>query len=149
MNATERQAPVDVLLVEDNAGDVLLIQQALRENKIRINLHVVHDGESALQYLQRRPPFTTVTRPDLVLLDLNLPRKDGRQVLAEVKGDPNLRCIPVVILTSSHAEEDIIRAYNLNANCYVQKPLDLDQFNKVVHTIESFWFSVVKLPPTP
>jgi CheY-like chemotaxis protein len=142
-------APVDILLVEDNPGDVLLIQQALRDNKIQIRLHVVHDGEAALQFLHGEGIYRDAVRPDLILLDLNLPRKDGRQVLAEVKADPNLRSIPIVVLTSSHAEEDIARAYNLNANCYVQKPLDLEQFNKVVHSIESFWFTIVNLPPPP
>jgi two-component system response regulator len=142
-------APVDILLIEDNPGDVLLIQQALRDNKIRIRLHVVHDGEAGLQFLHAEGAYRAAVRPDLILLDLNLPRKDGRQVLAEVKADPNLRSIPIVVLTSSHAEEDIARAYNLNANCYVQKPLDLEQFNKVVHSIENFWFTIVNLPPPP
>lgn len=139
--------PVDILLVEDNPGDVLLIQEALRDNKLRLRLHVVLDGEAALQFLRRAAPYPDAARPDLILLDLNLPRVDGRQVLAQVKADPDLRSIPVVILTSSHAEEDIARAYNLNANCYVRKPLDFDQFVKVVHNIENFWFTIVNLPP--
>lgn len=138
---------MEVLLVEDNPGDVLLTREALRESKLAVNLNVVGDGEAALAFLRREPPHAQAPRPDLVVLDLNLPRKDGRQVLAEIKASPTLRCIPVVILTSSLAEEDIIRAYHLNANCYIQKPLDLDQFVKVVRSIENFWFTVVKLPP--
>jgi two-component system response regulator len=146
MSAFEQTKPVEVLLVEDNPGDVLLTRRALHQNKLQITLSVVADGEEALQFLARKGKYANAPRPDLVLLDLNLPRKDGREVLAIIKADPILRTTPVVILTSSEAEEDVLRAYHLNANCYVQKPLDLDQFTKVVQTIESFWFTVVKLP---
>jgi len=145
MNALEYK-PVQVLLVEDNPGDVLLTREALRDNKLEINLSVVTDGEEALHFLNREGRYADAPRPDLILLDLNLPRRDGREVLAAIKADERLRTIPVVILTSSEAEEDVIRAYNLCANCYVQKPLGLDQFTKVVQNIESFWFTVVKLP---
>ena len=139
--------PVEILLVEDNPGDVLLTREALKDNKLRVNLTVVADGEEAVACLQRRGRFAAAPRPDLILLDLNLPRKDGRQVLADIKADKRLESIPVVILTSSQAEEDVVKAYHLRANCYVQKPLDLDQFIKVVRSIENFWFTVVKLPP--
>jgi two-component system response regulator len=143
----EFSKPVEVLLVEDNPGDVVLTREALRDNKLEINLSVVADGEEALHFLTRQGRFSAAPRPDLILLDLNLPRKDGREVLAAIKADKALRTIPVVILTSSEAEEDVLKAYHLCANCYVQKPLDLDQFTKVVHNIENFWFTVVKLPP--
>jgi two-component system, chemotaxis family, response regulator Rcp1 len=139
--------PVEILLVEDNPGDVRLTREALDEGKVRNNLNVVGDGIEALAYLRREDKYATATRPDLVLLDLNLPRKDGREVLEEIKSDPVLRNIPVVILSSSPAEQDIIRAYNLHANCYVTKPVDLDQFITVVKSIENFWFTIVKLPP--
>jgi len=139
--------PIDILLVEDNPGDVRLTREALREGKIRNNLHVARDGVEALAFLRREGAHANAPRPDVVLLDLNLPRKSGREVLSEVKQDPALRKIPVVILTSSEAEEDILRAYDLHANCYITKPVDLDQFIKVVKSIEDFWFTVVKLPP--
>jgi len=139
--------PVEILLVEDNPGDVRLTREALAEGKVRNNLHVAVDGVKALEFLRREGEYAGVVRPDLVLLDLNLPRKDGRQVLAEIKADPALRYIPVVILTSSEAESDIARAYDLHANCYITKPVDLDQFIHVVRSIEDFWFSIVKLPP--
>jgi CheY-like chemotaxis protein len=138
---------VEILLVEDNPGDVRLTREALREGKIRNNLNVVGDGVEALRYLRREGPYAESTRPDLILLDLNLPRMDGREVLEAVKADPSLRLIPVVVLTSSAAEQDIVRAYDLHANCYVSKPVDLDQFIHVVKSIEDFWFSIVKLPP--
>jgi len=138
--------PVEVLLVEDNPGDVRLTWEALKEGKIRNNLHVAKDGVEALAFLRREGEHARAPRPDVILLDLNLPRKDGREVLTEVKGDASLRQIPVVILTSSQAEEDICRAYDLHANCYISKPVDLDQFIKVVKSIEDFWFTVVKLP---
>lgn len=138
--------PVEVLLVEDNPGDVRLTREALKEGKIRNNLHVAKDGVEALAFLRREGEHAGAPRPDVILLDLNLPRKDGREVLTEVKGDASLRQIPVVILTSSQAEEDICRAYDLHANCYISKPVDLDQFIKVVKSIEDFWFTVVKLP---
>ncbi len=139
--------PIEVLLVEDNPGDVRLTREALKEGKIRNNLHVAKDGVEALAFLRREGEHAGAPRPDVILLDLNLPRKDGREVLTEVKGDASLRQIPVVILTSSQAEEDICRAYDLHANCYISKPVDLDQFIKVVKSIEDFWFTVVKLPP--
>ena len=139
--------PLRLLLVEDNPGDVRLTREALKEGKIRNNLHVARDGVEALAFLRREGEHADAPRPDVVLLDLNLPRKDGREVLTEVKNDPALRQIPVVILTSSQAEEDICRAYDLHANCYITKPVDLDQFIRVVKSIEDFWFTVVKLPP--
>ncbi|HEX6068321.1 MAG TPA: response regulator [Longimicrobiaceae bacterium] len=139
--------PVEILLVEDNPGDVRLTREALREGKVRNNLYVASDGVEALAFLRREGQYADAVRPDLVLLDLNLPRKDGREVLEEIKADPALRYIPVVVLTSSQAEQDILRAYDLHANCYVSKPVDLDQFIHVVRSIEDFWFTIVKLPP--
>jgi two-component system, chemotaxis family, response regulator Rcp1 len=138
--------PIEVLLVEDNPGDVRLTKEALREGKVRNNLHVAPDGVEALAFLRREGPYEDAVRPDLILLDLNLPRKDGREVLSEIKRDDTLRHIPVVVLTSSQAEQDILRAYDLHANCYVSKPVDLDQFITVVKSIENFWFTIVKLP---
>jgi CheY-like chemotaxis protein len=138
---------IEILLVEDNPGDVELTREALDEAKVRNNLRVARDGVEALAFLRREGEHAGAERPDLILLDLNLPRKDGRAVLAEIKADPDLRHIPVVILTSSQAEQDIVRAYDLHANCYVTKPVDLDQFIHIVRSIEQFWFTVVKLPP--
>ncbi|MBD0321612.1 MAG: response regulator [Gemmatimonadetes bacterium] len=138
--------PIEVLLVEDNPGDVRLTREALKEGKVHNNLHVAPDGVEALAFLRREGRYADAVRPDLILLDLNLPRKGGREVLEEVKSDPALRHIPVVILTSSQAEQDIARAYDLHANCYISKPVDLDQFITVVKSIEDFWFTVVKLP---
>lgn len=137
---------IEVLLVEDNPGDVRLTREALKEGKVFNNLSVAKDGEEALAFLRREGEFADAPRPDVILLDLNLPRKDGREVLEAIKSDPSLRTIPVVILTSSEAERDIARAYELNANCYITKPVDLDQFITVVKSIEDFWFTVVKLP---
>ena len=139
--------PIDILLVEDNPGDVRLTQEALRDAKVYNRVTVVPDGVEAMACLRRQGLYSTAPRPDVILLDLNLPRKDGRAVLAEIKADPDLRRIPVVILTTSDAEEDILRAYNLNANCYISKPVGLEQFFKVIHSIENFWLSIVKLPP--
>ncbi len=139
-------APVEILLVEDNPGDAELTREALAESKVFIKLHEVRDGEAALAFLRRGPGYHDAPRPDIVLLDLNLPRKDGRAVLKEIKEDPALRRIPVVVLTSSQAEQDIARAYELNANCYVTKPVNLEQFLTIVHSIEQFWLTVVKLP---
>lgn len=139
--------PIEVLLVEDNPGDVRLTREALREAKVRNHLHVAPDGVAALAFLRREEEHAGAVRPDLILLDLNLPRKSGREVLEEIKADPSLRAIPVVILSSSEAEQDILRAYDLHANCYVTKPVDLDQFITVVKSIEEFWFTIVKLPP--
>ncbi|HEX9996634.1 MAG TPA: response regulator [Abditibacterium sp.] len=140
--------PVDILLVEDSPTDVLLAKEALGQAQVINNLHVVSDGIEAMQYLRRQAPFDDAVRPDLVLLDLNLPRKDGREVLAEIKADIDLRTIPVVVLTTSKAEEDISRAYGLHANCYVAKPVDFERFSEVVRAIENFWFTVVSLPRT-
>jgi two-component system, chemotaxis family, response regulator Rcp1 len=139
--------PIEILLVEDNPGDVRLTVEALNEGKVRNHMCTVADGEEALKYLRRQPPYTKAVRPDLVLLDLNLPKKTGQEVLAEIKDDPDLKRIPVVILTVSQAEQDILRTYNLHANCYITKPVDLDQFLSVVKAIEGFWLTVVMLPP--
>jgi len=138
---------IEILLVEDNPGDIRLIVEAFKENKLRNKLDMVEDGIEALAFLRREGKYAHASRPDLILLDLNLPRKDGRETLAEIKTDENLRRIPVVILTTSKAEEDILKAYNLNANCYITKPVGLDQFIEVVKSIEEFWLSIVKLPP--
>ena len=138
--------PVEILLVEDSPTDVLLAQEALEHAKVLNNLHYVPDGVEALNYLRRQPPYADAVVPDLILLDLNLPRKDGREVLAEIKNDEELKRIPVVVLTTSKAEEDIHRAYGLHANCYITKPVDFDQFANVVKAIESFWFTIVTLP---
>jgi CheY-like chemotaxis protein len=138
---------VSILLVEDNPGDADLAREALEGSKLENRLHAVDDGEKAMAFLRREPPYQDAPRPDLILLDLNLPRKDGREVLAEIKSDPGLRSIPVVILTTSQAEEDVCRSYNLHANCYITKPIDLNQFLHVVRSIEDFWLSIVVLPP--
>jgi two-component system, chemotaxis family, response regulator Rcp1 len=138
--------PVEILLVEDNPGDVRLAVEALKDAKVHNNLSAVTDGEEALAFLRREGKYAESPRPDLILLDLNLPRKDGREVLLEIKQDPRLKRIPVVILTTSQAEEDILKAYNLSANCYIAKPVDLEQFIKVVRSIENFWLTIVKLP---
>jgi len=139
--------PIEILLVEDNPGDVRLTQEALKEGKVRNKLHVVGDGVEALAFLCQEGEYAEEPRPDLILLDLNLPKKNGREVLAEIKEHPNLRRIPVVILTVSQAEEDVLRTYDLHANCYVTKPVDLEQFIKVVGSIEDFWLTIVRLPP--
>lgn len=136
---------IDILLVEDNPGDVELVRESLNEGKIRNELHVASDGVEAMDLL-KRGRFGNGQCPDLILLDLNLPRKSGREVLQEIKTDPGLKLIPVVVLTSSKAEEDILKSYNLHANCYVAKPVDLEQFMYVVKSIEDFWLTVVKLP---
>ncbi|HEY9073841.1 MAG TPA: response regulator [Desulfobaccales bacterium] len=134
-------------MVEDNPGDVRLTIEALKEGKVRNNLFIVEDGEQAMKYLRREEPYQEATRPDLVLLDLNLPKKNGREVLAEIKDDPELKRIPVVILTVSTAEQDILKSYNLHANCYITKPVNLERFIEVVESIEDFWLTVVMLPP--
>ncbi|HUT15888.1 MAG TPA: response regulator [Anaerolineae bacterium] len=139
--------PIEILFVEDNPGDVRLTKEALRAAKMRVNVRVAWDGEEAIEYLRKEGQYADALRPDLILLDLNLPKKSGREVLAEIKADRDLRSIPVVVLTSSKAEEDIAKTYNLHANCYVTKPADLDQFIRVVQSIESFWLTIVKLPP--
>ena len=142
----ELTRPVEILLVEDNPGDVRLTQEALKDGDIPHHLHVVNDGEEAMSYLHRQWPFDSVPRPDLILLDLNLPKKDGRQVLEDVKTDPELRQIPIVVLTTSRADYDIASAYDLQANCYIQKPVDLNQFWTIVRWIEKFWLSTAALP---
>jgi two-component system, chemotaxis family, response regulator Rcp1 len=139
-------AAIDVLLVEDSAGDVRLTREAFRDAKVHINLHVASDGAEAMAFLRREGKHANAPRPDLVLLDLNLPKKDGREVLEEVKQSPTLKSIPIVILTTSASEADILRSYRLHANCYITKPVDLDGFLQVVKSIDSFWLSVVKLP---
>ncbi|MEA2045715.1 MAG: response regulator [Euryarchaeota archaeon] len=138
--------PVEVLLVEDNPGDVRLTQEAFKEGKLSNGLHVVMDGVEAMAFLRRKGEYADAPRPDIILLDLNLPKKDGREVLAEIKDDDGLKSIPVIILTTSDAEEDIIRTYNHHANCYITKPVDLEQLINVVRSIEDFWLTVVKLP---
>ena len=138
--------PIDILLVEDNPGDVRLTREILRDSKLANNLSVVGDGEAALAFLRRDGEYADAPRPDLILLDLHLPRKDGHQVLSEIKQEEELRSIPVVVLTSSEAEEDILKSYRLHVNCYVTKPVDLEQFTKVVRSVEDFWFSIVRLP---
>ena len=139
--------PVEILLVEDNPGDVRLTTEALSEAKVRNRLAVARDGVEALQYLRREPPFENAARPDIILLDLNMPRMDGREVLQEIKKDASLAAIPVVVLTTSAAEEDVLRSYQLHASCYITKPVDLEQFLKVVRSVEDFWLTVVRLPP--
>ena len=139
--------PVQILLVEDNPGDARLTEEALREAKVRNTLHHVEDGIDALAFLRQEGDFDDAPRPDLIFLDLNLPRMDGREVLHEIKNDPEFRRIPVVVLTSSGAEQDIVNTYELHANCYITKPVDMNGFMKVVKSIENFWFAVVKLPP--
>ncbi len=138
--------PIQILLVEDNPGDTRLAVEALKESKVHNDLYHVSDGVEAMDFLLRRNAFADAPVPDLILLDLNLPRKDGREVLAEIKEDPELRLVPVVVLTTSAAERDLVKTYDLHANAYVIKPLGLDQFIEVVQAIESFWFMVVKLP---
>jgi len=140
------EKPIEILLVEDNAADVRLTEEALKEGKVRNHLHVARDGMEALDFLHRQGKFKDATRPDLILLDLNLPRRDGREVLADIKNDPGLKMIPVVVLTTSSAEADILKSYKLHANCYITKPVDLEQFVNVVKSIDDFWLTVVKLP---
>ena len=139
--------PIEILMVEDNPGDIRLCVEALKEGKVRNRMHTVGDGEEALAFLRRQGPYAQAPRPDLILLDLNLPKKTGQEVLAEIKEDPELRRIPVVILTVSEAEADILKTYNLHANCYITKPVDLERFIEVVKSIEDFWLTVVMLPP--
>lgn len=138
---------IEILLVEDDPGDVRLTQEALRASKVRNKLHVVEDGVDAMAFLHRQGRYIDAPKPDIILLDLNLPRMDGREVLREIKDDDDLKRIPVVVLTTSAADEDILTSYNLHANCYITKPVDLSQFVRIVKSIEGFWFSIVKLPP--
>jgi CheY-like chemotaxis protein len=145
MNANMGRA-AEVLLVEDSPGDVRLTREALKEGKVRNNLSVVNDGVEAMEFLRRQGKYADAPRPDIVLLDLNMPRKDGREVLAEMKGDDDLKRIPVVILTTSEAEQDILKTYELHANCYLTKPVDLEQFISIVKSVEDFWLTIVQLP---
>lgn len=140
------ERPVEILLVEDNEGDIRLTQESIKEAKIRNNLYVTRDGEEAMDFLLHQGDYQNSVAPDLILLDLNLPKKDGREVLKEIKNDEKLSHIPVVVLTTSEAEKDIVKSYKLHANCYVTKPMGLDQFVEVIKVIENFWFSIVKLP---
>jgi len=141
--------PVEILLVEDSPADVALTQEALMDSKLKNNLNIVTDGEAAMAFLRRSGTYASAPRPDLILLDLNLPKKNGREVLAEVKTDLSLKLIPVVIMTVSQDERDIIESYKLNANCYIRKPVKFEEFIHIVKSIENFWFSIVTLPPTP
>ncbi len=141
-----RARPIEILLVEDNPGDVRLTKEALLEGKVNNRLSVARDGVEALDFLHRRGEFSDAPLPDIILLDLNMPRKDGRQVLEEIKAHPELRRIPVVVLTTSRAEEDVLRSYDLYVNCYITKPVDMDQFVQVIRGIDQFWFNVVTLP---
>jgi len=144
---TEHMRPIEILLVEDSPSDTELTLEALNDFKVHNHVSVVEDGVLAMQFLRRQGPYAQAPRPDLIMLDLNLPRKDGREVLADIKGDDNLKPIPVVVLTTSRAEQDILSVYQLNANCYINKPVDFNQFLEVVRSIESFWLFVVTLPP--
>ncbi len=139
--------PIDILLVEDNPGDARLAIEALKEGKVLNRLHVVPDGVEAMSFLRRQGTYPDAPRPHVILLDLNLPRMDGRQVLAEVKKDDDLKRIPIVVLTTSQAEQDVVKSYDLHANCYITKPVDLDSFITVIRSIEDFWCTIVKLPP--
>ena len=149
MSEPKGDGTVEILLVEDNPGDVRLTREAWKEARIRNRLHVAEDGVEALAFLRRQGRHADAVRPHLILLDLNLPRKDGREVLADIKNDPDLKHIPVVILSTSKAEQDVLKSYDLHANCYISKPLDMDQFIRVVRAIEEFWLATVTLPPRP
>jgi len=142
----QRGSPVEILLVEDNPGDVRLTEEALKESKVLNNLHVAEDGVEALEFLRKEGRHADAPHPDLILLDLNLPKKDGRELLEEIKSHDDLKRIPVVVLTTSRAEEDILRMYDQHANCYITKPIDFEQFIEVVRSIENFWLTIVKLP---
>lgn len=143
MNA---HTPIEILLVEDNPGDARLAKEALKDSKLLNNIHHVVDGEQAIDFLRKQGDFQDAVRPDIVLLDLNLPRKDGREVLADIKNDPDLQTIPVVVLTTSEAEQDILQSYKLHANCYITKPVDLDKFLQIIDSMQDFWLSIVRLP---
>lgn len=146
MTNTEINRAINILLVEDNPGDIRLTQEAFKDGRIQNELNVVMDGEEAINYLKKVDKYSTAKTPDIILLDLNLPKKDGREVLAEIKADPKLMLIPVIILTTSSAQSDIIHTYSNHANCYIMKPVDFNQFINVVRTIENFWLTIVKLP---
>jgi len=147
MNATKGEKPIHILLVEDSLGDVRLTKEAMKEAKVSNKIDVVSDGEEAIQFLRRKGKYSAAERPDVILLDLNLPRKTGLEVLKEIKEDTSLRRIPVVVITTSRAEQDIVKSYDLHANCYITKPVDLGQFLEVVRSIDDFWLAIVKLPP--
>jgi chemotaxis family two-component system response regulator Rcp1 len=146
MQRQEYPKPIDILLVEDNPGDIRLTVEAFKEGKCCNTLHVVKDGEEVMHFLRKQDRYADAPRPDLILLDLNLPKRDGRSVLQEIKTDPELKRIPIVILTTSKAEEDILRTYDLHANCYITKPVDIEEFITITRSIENFWLSIVKLP---
>lgn len=146
MSNREQVHAINILLVEDNPGDIRLTKEVLKEGKIRNNLSVVMDGEEALHFLNKQGKYKSAVTPDIILLDLNLPKKDGREVLSEIKSDPRLMCIPVIVLTTSEAEQDILNIYAHHANCYITKPVDFNQFINVIRSIENFWLSIVKLP---
>lgn len=147
MNPTTTGQPIDILLVEDSPTDALLTRRAFADSRHASRLHIVEDGVKAIAFLRRQEPYADAPRPRLILLDLNMPRMDGREVLAEIKADDDLKTIPVIVLTTSNAEEDVLRSYQLHANCYVTKPVDLDSFGKAIASLENFWFAVVTLPP--
>lgn len=146
MSNSNQTKPIDILLVEDNPGDIRLTKEAFKDGKIKNELNVVMDGEEAVLYLKKKDKYVNASTPDIILLDLNLPKKDGREVLAEIKSDPELKCIPVIILTTSSAQSDILNTYSHHANCYIMKPVDFNQFINVIRTIENFWLTIVKLP---
>jgi two-component system response regulator len=146
MNAITNGRPIEILLAEDSSTDVMLTKAALKFAKMRNNLHIVKDGVEVMSFLRKEGQYRDMPRPDLILLDLNMPRKDGREVLTEVKNDDDLKFIPVIVLTTSQAQEDVIRAYGLHANCYISKPVDFQQFTNVVRAIDTFWFTIVTLP---
>ena len=147
MNLQSIEKPIIILLVEDEPGDAYLTTEALKSAKLLNHVHLVEDGVEAMAFLHREPPYADAPRPDLILLDFNLPRKDGRQVLSEIKNDPSLNAIPVVVLTTSSADEDVLQSYNLRANCYITKPVALEQFMTVIKATQEFWLTIVKLPP--
>lgn len=147
MAILESVTSIDILIVEDNRADIRLVQEILKRGKMIVNLHTALDGIEAMEYLRKEDKYKDMNRPDLILLDLNMPRKDGREVLEEIKSDKELKTIPVIVMTISKAEEDILKSYNLHANAYIVKPIELDQFMNVVRSIEDFWFTIVKLPP--
>ena len=145
---SQKSRPINLLLIEDNPGDVRLTQEAFKEGKLSYQMDVVMDGVEAIHFLRRRPPYENAATPDIILLDLNLPKKDGREVLAEIKADENLRRIPVIVLTTSNAEQDILKSYDLHVNCYINKPVDFDKFFDIIQMIEDFWLTIAILPGT-
>lgn len=145
---SRKSRPINLLLIEDNPGDVRLTQEAFKEGKLSYQMDVVMDGVEAIHFLRRRPPYENAVTPDIILLDLNLPKKDGREVLAEIKADEMLRRIPVIVLTTSNAEQDILKSYDLHVNCYINKPVDFDKFFDIIQMIEDFWLTIAILPGT-